>query len=103
MSEEEKKIKLEIVKNAITSHKNFPRPGIVFKDLFSCMRDPEALQCLVELLRMKSKELKGRVDYVVGLDARGFLFGPLMAAEMGVGFVPVSLSILLEGSDFNDP
>ena len=38
----------------------------------------------------KANEMKGLVDCVVGLDARGFLFGPIMAAEIGVAFVPVS-------------
>ena len=43
----------------------------------------------MSLCKDKGRELKGRVDYIVGLDARGFLIGPVMAIEAGVPFIPV--------------
>lgn len=47
------------------------------------------LQAIMEVLKEKAREAKGEVDVIVGLDARGFLMGPVMAAEIGVPFVPV--------------
>ena len=82
--------RISYVNTKIKSYSNFPKKGIDFKDLFSAMRDPKALVYLIELVKEKSKQMKGLVDCVVGLDSRGFLFGPIMAAELGVAFVPVS-------------
>ena len=82
--------RISYVNTKIKSYSNFPKKGIDFKDLFSAMRDPKALVYLIELVKEKSKQMKGLVDCVVGLDSRGFLFGPIMAAEIGVAFVPVS-------------
>ena len=82
--------RISYVNKKIKSYPDFPQKGIDFKDLFSAMRDPKALVYLIELVKEKSREMKGLVDCVVGLDSRGFLFGPIMAAEIGVAFVPVS-------------
>jgi adenine phosphoribosyltransferase len=82
--------RISYVNTKIKSYSDFPKKGIDFKDLFSAMRDPKALVYLIELVKEKSKQMKGLVDCVVGLDSRGFLFGPIMAAEIGVAFVPVS-------------
>ena len=83
--------RLSYVRSKIKSYPDFPQKGIDFKDLFSAMRDPKALVYLIELVKEKAREMKGLVDCVVGLDSRGFLFGPIMAAEIGVAFVPVSI------------
>ena len=82
--------RISYVNSKIKSYPDFPQKGIAFKDLFSAMRDPKALVYLIELVKEKAREVKGLVDCVVGLDSRGFLFGPIMAAEIGVAFVPVS-------------
>ena len=79
------------IKTKIKSYPDFPKKGVDFKDLFSAMRDTKALPYLIELSKVKANELKGKIDCVVGLDSRGFLFGPIMAAEIGVSFIPVSI------------
>ena len=83
--------RIQYVRSKIKSYPDFPKKGIDFKDLFSAMRDTTALIHLIELSKEKAKAMKGLVDCVVGLDSRGFLFGPIMAAELGVAFVPVSI------------
>ena len=86
--------RISYIKTKIKSYPDFPKEGIDFKDLFSAMRDTKALTYLIELSKEKANELKGKIDCVVGLDSRGFLFGPIMAAEIGVAFIPVSISKL---------
>ena len=72
MSREEK---IQLVKESLLAYPDFPKQGITFQDLFGVMLKPEALKALLSLLRDKAISLQGRVDCVVGLDARGFLFG----------------------------
>ena len=91
--------RISYVRSKIKSYPDFPKKGIDFKDLFSAMRDTKALGYLIDLVKEKSREMKGHIDCVVGLDSRGFLFGPIMANEIGVAFVPVSdleLGILIQ-------
>lgn len=66
---------------------DFPKPGIVFRDITPLVADPEAMRTAVrELIR---PFLGDRVDAVAGMEARGFIFGSLAAWEMRVGFVPL--------------
>jgi adenine phosphoribosyltransferase len=66
---------------------NFPKPGIVFKDITPVLKDPKALS--LSAARM-AEPFKGTgVQIVCGAEARGFIFGPLLAERLGVGFVPV--------------
>jgi len=65
---------------------DFPKPGIVFKDISPLLRDPAALAACADALTAPFRALS--VDVVLCLDARGFLFGPLVAARLGVGVVP---------------
>jgi len=66
---------------------DFPSPGILFKDLTPMLAVPEALElgvrALAEPFRLE------RIDRVVGIEARGFVFGAPVALELGVGFVPI--------------
>jgi adenine phosphoribosyltransferase len=66
---------------------DFPRPGILFKDVVPVMQDFEALSEVTAALAAWARELK--VDAVVGIEARGFVFGAPLAMALGVGFVPV--------------
>ncbi len=66
---------------------DFPKPGIVFKDITPLLRDPKGLSAAVEGL---GEPVKGRkVDAIVAVESRGFIFGAALAARLGVGFVPV--------------
>jgi adenine phosphoribosyltransferase len=65
---------------------DFPKPGIVFKDITPLLLDPEALDDAVERLSAWARPLD--VDFVVAAEARGFILGGAVARELGVGFVP---------------
>ena len=66
---------------------DFPKQGIIFKDITPLLADPEALADTVEHL-CKPFEDRG-VQFVVGVESRGFIFGSLAAARLGTGFVPI--------------
>jgi adenine phosphoribosyltransferase len=65
--------------------RDFPKPGIVFKDITPLMADAGALDAAVKQLAALSRDLE--VDVVIGAEARGFLLGPALARELGAGFV----------------
>lgn len=66
---------------------DFPKPGIMFRDITTLLQDPEALKYTIEHLAMPYKDQK--IDMVVGIEARGFIFGPAVATILGCGFVPI--------------
>jgi len=65
---------------------DFPKPGILFRDLTPLLKEPTALRLAVRALAEPFRD--ENVDYVVGTEARGFIFGAPVALELGVGFVP---------------
>lgn len=66
---------------------DFPKPGILFKDITPLIRDPEGLVTSVNLLA-KRFENRG-ITAVAGMESRGFIFGPPVAERLGAGFVPI--------------
>jgi adenine phosphoribosyltransferase len=64
---------------------DFPKPGIVFKDITPLLASPEGLDVAVTGLADLARDL--RVEVVIGAEARGFLLGPAIARELGAGFV----------------
>ena len=77
----------EMLKAAIRDVQDFPKPDIVFKDITPILSDPKLLQYSIELLVQTAEGQK--IDKVVGIDARGFIFGAPAAIELGAGFVPI--------------
>jgi adenine phosphoribosyltransferase len=66
---------------------DFPKEGIIFKDISPLLGDAAALTASIDQL---AEKLAGKqIDAVAGVEARGFIFGPLLAQRLGVGFVPV--------------
>ena len=65
---------------------DFPKPGIVFKDITPLLVDPAALDAAVSSLAAWARPLE--IDLVVAAEARGFILGGALARELGVGFVP---------------
>src|SRR6266540_6351675 len=65
---------------------DFPKPGIVFKDVTPLLIDPAAFDHAITLLSDHARPLG--VDLIVAAEARGFIFGGALARELGVGFVP---------------
>ncbi|MDP6044616.1 MAG: adenine phosphoribosyltransferase [Phycisphaerae bacterium] len=66
---------------------DFPKPGIVFKDITPLLGNIEALRMTVKMLADPYRDTG--VQIVTGVEARGFIFGSLLADELGVGFVPI--------------
>lgn len=77
----------ELIKSRIRDVKDFPREGIVFKDITTVLRDAEAFKHAVDLLAEHYK--KQKIDYIAGIEARGFIFGSAIAYRLGKGFIPI--------------
>jgi adenine phosphoribosyltransferase len=78
---------LDKLRTAVRDVPDFPKKGIVFKDITPLLSDPVLFRASIDLFleRCRGKE----IDKIVGIDARGFLFGSAVAYELGVGFVPI--------------
>ena len=75
------------LKTNIRSVPDFPKKGIIFKDITTILKDPQSLKyTLVKLLSM-TDNLK--IDKVAGIEARGFMFGCMLAEKLNAGFVPI--------------
>lgn len=80
---------------------NFPKQGVLFKDITPLLADPKALDCcLEELIRLTERQ---KITKVVGIEARGFLFATMMAKELGAGFVPIRKSGKLPYATLKEP
>ncbi|XP_034246951.1 adenine phosphoribosyltransferase [Thrips palmi] len=79
---------LEIVKAHIASFPDFPKPGILFRDMFPIFRSPQATAALENLLVEHVKSLND-VDVVVALESRGFLLAPFVSSKLRLPLVPV--------------
>ncbi|EGJ31497.1 MULTISPECIES: adenine phosphoribosyltransferase [Moorena] len=77
------------LKSLIRDIPDFPKPGIVFRDITTLLSNPEGLRYTIDTLAQKFQEAGVRADYVVGMESRGFIFGPPIAYQLGAGFVPV--------------
>ena len=73
---------------------DFPTPGVLFKDFTPLLADADAVRAVVDDV---ARRYRGRVDVVVGVEARGFILGAAAAYAMGVGFVPVRKAGKLPG------
>lgn len=65
---------------------DFPKKGILFKDITTLLKDGAALKKTIDLMFVEAKRLQP--DLIVGMESRGFIFAPLLAYLLGVGFVP---------------
>ncbi|MEG4338486.1 adenine phosphoribosyltransferase [Microcoleus sp. D3_18_C2] len=75
------------LKSLIRDIPDFPKPGILFRDITTLLRDPQGLRYTIDSLAEKCSAMS--VDYVVGMESRGFIFGAPLAYKMGIGFIPV--------------
>jgi adenine phosphoribosyltransferase len=78
--------KIEL-KNYIRNIPDFPKAGILFRDITTLLKDKQAFKLAIEALVNKYKNKK--IDKVVAVEARGFILGGVVAHKLGVGFVPV--------------
>uniref|UniRef100_A0A3Q3WM22 Adenine phosphoribosyltransferase n=1 Tax=Mola mola TaxID=94237 RepID=A0A3Q3WM22_MOLML len=90
--------KLQQVHKHIRAFPDFPKKGIMFRDICPILKDPAALTAVIDLFEDHVRKNHLQVDLIVGLDARGFLFGPLLAQRLDVGFVLVRKKGKLPGN-----
>jgi adenine phosphoribosyltransferase len=80
-------VDLEQLKSAIRDIPDFPKPGIVFKDITPILGDGQLFQSVID--HLGEEAAKVNPSKVVGIDARGFLFGAAVAYKLGLGCVPI--------------
>lgn len=89
---------LQRINTLIRDIPDFPKPGILFKDIFPLFQDPIAVEMVItHIVNHINTSIPDKVDVIVGLDARGFLFGPLIAMRLGAAFAPVRKAGKLPG------
>ncbi len=75
------------VKNKIRDVVDFPKKGIIFRDITTALKDAETLKIMIDYLCEQYKDVK--IDYIAGIESRGFIFGMPMAYKLNAGFVPI--------------
>lgn len=75
------------LKGLIRNIPDYPKEGIMFRDITTLLADPKGLRATIDELIWPF--LNGNIDYVAGIEARGFILGGAVARELGLGFVPI--------------
>jgi adenine phosphoribosyltransferase len=78
---------MEDLKKLIREIPNFPKPGILFYDITTLLKDKCGFHAVIDALKYHYRSAE--VDTVLGIEARGFIFAPALAYALGAGFVPV--------------
>ena len=78
---------IQSIKNSIRNVPDFPKQGIQFKDITTALKDAEILKEILDTCAQHYCDKK--IDYVVGIDSRGFIFGTALAYLLNCGFIPV--------------
>lgn len=77
----------EDLKKYIRSIKDFPRQGIMFRDITTLLKNPTGIKFTLDYLLGQTKNI--HIDKVAGIESRGFIFGALLAEKLNVGFIPI--------------
>jgi adenine phosphoribosyltransferase len=78
------------LKKLIREVPDFPKPGILFYDVTTLLKDKDGFGTVIDSLEERYRD--ERVDAVIGIEARGFIFAPVVAYALGTGFIPVRKS-----------
>ncbi|XP_037813035.1 adenine phosphoribosyltransferase [Lucilia sericata] len=81
--------KLDYINQHIGVHPDFPKKGIVFRDIFGALTDGQTCKYIKEVLLEHVRTEHPDVDIIVGLESRGFLFNLMLASELGIGCAPI--------------
>lgn len=87
MMEPDQQVRITKLRELIRDIPDFPKPGIVFKDITPLLADPAGLSLAVEYLTQPFRHIQ--VDLVAGAESRGFIFGTAVARNLSAGFVPI--------------
>lgn len=80
-------LSIEDVKEKIRAVPNFPKEGIIFRDITTGIKDAQTMQYMIDYLCDQFSDIK--IDYIAGIESRGFIFGMPMAYKMNCGFIPI--------------
>ncbi|HKM19025.1 MAG TPA: adenine phosphoribosyltransferase [Aliarcobacter sp.] len=83
LTDDEKKLLIDSIRTV----EDFPKPGISFKDITTLLNNKDAFELLMSHLEYRYK--KYNLDFIAGIEARGFLFGAALASRLKIGFVPI--------------
>ncbi len=75
------------LKDKVRSIPNWPIEGVIFRDITTVLQDPEAFRHSIDLFYERYKDMQ--IDKIVGIDARGFIFGAVLAYKLNLSFIPV--------------
>jgi len=75
------------LKSTIRSIPDFPKPGILFRDITTMLKDGAAFSFVIDELAVRYRS--GNIDAIAGIESRGFIFGAALAANLGKGFIPI--------------
>jgi adenine phosphoribosyltransferase len=78
---------LDYVRSTVREVPDFPKPGILFLDITTATKDAKAMNLMIDFLYEKFKN--ENIDYVAGIESRGFIFGAPLACRLNAGFVPI--------------
>lgn len=90
----------EEVRDKIRSIPDFPKPGILFRDITTALKDPDTLKLMVDFIYDNFQNEK--IDYVIGLESRGFIFGMPIAYKLNTGFIPIRKPNKLPGKTIKE-
>ncbi len=78
---------MDFIKDAIRDVPDFPKKGILFRDITTAIKNPTVMKKMIDAIVDEFKD--ENIDYVAGIESRGFIFGMPVAYSLGVGFVPI--------------
>ncbi len=78
---------MQELKDLIRNIPDFPKEGIIFRDITTLLKDKEGLKKVIDILKDRYKDKN--IDYIVGAESRGFIFGAPLAYAIGAGFIPI--------------
>ncbi len=78
---------MDDIKKMIRDIPDFPKEGIIFRDITTAIKDAKTMQKIVDLMAAEYENEK--IDYVAGIESRGFIFGMPIAYKLGCGFIPI--------------
>jgi len=77
---------IEEIKSKIRTVPHWPKQGVMFRDITTLLKDPEAMRHVIKKFAERYRDKK--ITKIVGVESRGFIFGAILAHELGIGFVP---------------
>lgn len=77
----------ELIKSVIRTVPNWPKEGIMFRDITTLLKDAQWFSSMMHLLYEKYKDTQ--LDYIVGIESRWFIMGAALAQMLGIGFIPI--------------